>query len=62
MYIFLSQSHLEKEKDYKIEDVEIAPECFDKLFVFVNNDITKINYKYERCKRTKTKSRNKNIS
>ena len=38
MHPLLSESRLEEEKEYKIE---ITPECFDKLFVFVNDDITK---------------------
>ena len=40
----------------------ITPECFNKSFVLVNDNITKyIKYKYEWCKHTKTKSCYKNI-
>ena len=47
-------------KRRKIIKLRITPECFGKLFAFVNDDIT--NYKYERWKHTKTKSCYKNIS
>ena len=48
------------EKRRKSIKVRITPECFDELFVLMNDDIT-INYKYKRCKHTKTKSCYKNI-
>ena len=38
VYILLSEWCFEEEKEYKIED---NPECFDKLLVLVNDNITK---------------------
>ena len=45
VYILLSKCYLEEGKKYSID---VTPECFDKSFVLVNENITKyINYKYE---------------
>ena len=59
MYILLSESCLEEEKEYKIEDNSWM---FRQVICFCERWYYKINYKYERCKHTKTKSCNKNIS
>ena len=40
VYILLSKVHLEEEEEYK-NYLRITPECFDKLFVLVKDDITK---------------------
>ena len=37
---FLSEVHLEEEEEYK-NDLRITPECFDKLFGVVKDNITK---------------------
>ena len=40
VYIFLSEVHLEEEKEYK-NLFRMTPECFDKLFVLSKDNITK---------------------
>ena len=59
VYILLSECHLEEEKEYKIED---NPWMFQQVICTCEWRYYKINYKYERCKHTKTKSCYKNIS
>ena len=59
MYILLSESCLEEEKEYKVKD---NPWMFQQVICFCERWYYKINYKYERCKHTKTKSCYKNIS
>ena len=54
-----SECRLEEEKEYKIED---NPRMFWWVICTCDQRYYKINYKYERCKHTKTKSCYKNIS
>ena len=56
---FLSESCLEEKKEYKIED---KPWMFRQVIWFCEQWYYKINFKYVRCKHTKTKSCYKNIS
>ena len=58
VYIVLSDSRLEEEKEYKIED---NPWVFGKVICFYEWWYYKINYKCERCKHTKTKFCYKNV-
>ena len=55
----LVESRLEEKNEYKIED---NPWMFWQVLCFCKPWYFKINYKYERCKHTKTKSCYKNIS
>ena len=59
MYKLLSECWLEEEKEYKLED---NPWMFRQVICTCERWYYKINYKYERCKHTKTKSCYKNIS
>ena len=59
MYILLSECHLEEEKEYKTDD---TPWMFHRVSCTCEQRFCKINYKYERCKHTKTKSCYENIS
>ena len=59
MYILLSESRLEEEKEYKMEDNSWT---FWQVICFCERWYYKIKYKYERCKHTKTKSCYKYIS
>ena len=53
MYIFLSECNLQEEKEYKIVSTS---------YLHLRTSILQNNYKYERCKHTKTQSCYKNIS